>query len=401
MVATANATPVNVLMVEPATSYQEVRTYSGTIVAARSSQLGFERAGEVVEISVDAGDRILAGTPLAFLDTRNLEASRRELMARRAQAVASLNEMLAGPRTETIAAAEASADNLRAQLDLAQQVSERRQNLFEEGVISREELDEAIAEVTALQASLRESMVQVDELRAGTRPEQIDAQNARIQELDANLARLNIDLDKSVLKAPFAGTIAARLIDEGTVVTAGQPIVELVENTNLEARIGVPILTASRLQIGQTQSLKIGQTDYSATVTAILPTLDSDTRTVTIVLALDASATADVAPGQVAQIELAETIELAGFWIPTTALIGGENGLWSCYVLSDSTGTNLSNETPGQQSVFAVSQQDVEVIYSESDRVLVRGTLSEGDRVIVDGNHRLVPGQLVYPVQDS
>ena len=66
-------------------------------------------------------------------------------------------------------------------------------------------------------------------------------------QLQARLAGLDIDLDKKRPEAPFAGTVAARTSDEGTVVSAGQTILRLVENDRLQARIGVPqqVSTAS------------------------------------------------------------------------------------------------------------------------------------------------------------
>jgi pyruvate/2-oxoglutarate dehydrogenase complex dihydrolipoamide acyltransferase (E2) component len=56
-------------------------------------------------------------------------------------------------------------------------------------------------------------------------------------------------LEKSVLKAPFAGTVAARLMDEGTVIMAGQTVLRLVEDTHLEARVGVPPHVAAHCQL--------------------------------------------------------------------------------------------------------------------------------------------------------
>jgi multidrug efflux pump subunit AcrA (membrane-fusion protein) len=87
-------------------------------------------------------------------------------------------------------------------------------------------------------------------------------------------------------------------------------------------------------------------------------------------------------------LELAQTIAVSGYWLPTTALVRGVRGLWSCYVLG----------TSEQNDAFRVERRDVEVLHTESDRVLVRGTLQSGDRVVMSGTHRLVSEQLVRPV---
>ena len=50
---------------------------------------------------------------------------------------------------------------------------------------------------------------------------------------------------------------------------------------------------------------------------------------------------------------------------------------------------------------FRVERREIEVLQTESERVFVRGTLQNSDQVIVNGNDRLVTGQLVRPVDTS
>ncbi len=386
--------PVETIKVNLVESYQVERTYTGTIVPRRSSSLGFERAGKLVNLTVDVGERVKVGTPLAFLDTKNLKAKQLELLAERKQVNAHFKELQAGSRSETIAAARSTVKSLHSQLGLARTKSQRRQELYTSGAISREQLDEATTEVKTLQARLNEAQSQLDELLTGTRPEKIEAQQALLQQLDAKLASLEIELEQSTLKAPFTGTIADRLVDEGTVVSAGQTIFTLVEASALEAHIGVPVSTATQIPLGSNQQLQIGSRTYQAKVLSTLPQLDSATRTLTVVLGLERAAASEVRAGQIARLKLSETIADSGYWLPTTALVRGVRGLWSCHVLGKSE--IVANE-PSQ--AFRVEQREVEVLQTKSDRVFVRGTLLSGDQVIVSGNHRLVTGQLVRPIE--
>ncbi|MDJ0897269.1 MAG: efflux RND transporter periplasmic adaptor subunit [Xenococcus sp. MO_188.B8] len=387
--------PVETIKVNPVDSYQRSRFYTGSAVARYTSQLGFERSGQLVRINVDEGDQVTTGTPLAYLDTSNLKVQQQELLAQRAQAVAQLKEMQAGPRAETIAAAQASVRNLQSQLELAEKKRSRRESLLQQGAISREQLDEVVSETSVLQARLDEAQSQLDELQAGTRPERIEAQVASIKQLDASLANLEVELAKSILKAPFAGTISARKADEGTVISPGQSVMSLVGN-EIEVHIGMPVSTAERIQLGSTWPLQIGAQTYQARVSSLLPVLDSSTRTVTVVLTLDNLVTKAVSPGQVARLKLVEQIPTSGFWLPTTALVQGGRGLWSCYVL----GEPAQSESIASEAInfFHIQRRDVEILQTESDRVLVRGTIQPGDQVIVNGTHRLVPGQLVRPM---
>lgn len=387
--------PVETISIQSVNSFQTSRTYTGQVVARRTSELGFERSGALAAITVDEGDRVAAATPLASLDTSNLKAEQQELLAQRAEAVAQLQEMLAGPRAETIEAARATVRDLEAQLALARKKHTRREGLYREGAISLEQLDEVSYEENILQARLDEAQSQLDELLAGTRHEQIAAQKALIEQLDARIANLKVDLAKSVLRAPFPGTIAARLVDEGTVIAVGQSILRLVEDASLEAHIGIPVPAASELEPGQVESLQIGSGMYSAQITAILPELDSNTRTLTAVLSLEPAATQKVAPGQVVRLQLTETVPTAGYWLPTSALVQGVRGLWSCYTLAELPETATVATTP--ENYYRVERQDVEVLHTEGDRVLVRGTLQDGDQVVISGPHRLAPGQLAQP----
>ena len=382
--------PVETTIIKPVKSYQVFRTYTGTIVSRRSSALSFELAGKLTNIIVDEGDRVESAIALAFLDTSTLKIKQRELLAQRKQMVAQLKEMQAGTRGETIAAARASVRQLKTELELAHQKSDRRKKLYTEGAISQEQRDEAVNEVATVQARVDREQSQLDELLAGTRSERIEAQQALIEQQDIKIANLELELEKSVLKAPFTGRISARLVDEGTVVEAGQSIFRLVEDRNLEAHIGVPVTTASQIRIGETLPLQIGRKSYQAKVSSILPELDPNTRTLTIILRLKQGAVTEVFSGQVARLQLTETINTSGYWLPTTALVEGQRGLWSCYVLGKREDIASENK-----SVFQVEQKTIEILYTQSDRNLVRGTLQPNNQVIIDGIHRLVPGQLV------
>ncbi len=103
-----------------------------------------------------------------------------------------------------------------------------------------------------------------------------------------------------------------------------------------------------------------------------------------------------VRAGQVARLKLSEKIAASGYWLTTTALVRGVRGLWSCYVLG-----KPENVVHDPNKAFPIEQREIEVLQTESERVFVRGTLQNIDQVIVNGNHRLVTGQLVRPVDTS
>lgn len=378
----AQPLPVKTTKIQLAKNYQTTQSYTGEVVAKRTSEIGFERSGKLVEILVDEGDRVRKGAILAKLDTANLQAQRQSLVAQKAQAEARLVELKNGARREQIAAAKASVRDLERQLKLEELKTRRRKYLYEQGAISREQFDEVAFNSQALSERLNNARSGLEELLNGTRYEQKAAQKAAVDQLSAETTNLDITIAKSTLKAPFSGTIGLRSADEGTVIEAGKSVVRLVEDSQPEVKIGVPINVARKLTPGTQEKLEIGGKTYSARVKSILPEVDTATRTRTVILQLES--TAKVSPKEIARFKIAQTVATEGYWLPITALIKGDRGLWSCYAVVDEKDGNSK-----------VERRLLEVLETNGKRVLVRGTIQAGDTIVTEGTQRLVPGQLV------
>lgn len=378
-----NILPVKTTEIAPVDAYSTTQAYTGEVTALRTSEVGFERGGKLVEVFVEEGDRVSAGASLAKLDTANLAAQLEGLIAQKQQAQAVLAELKNGARSEQITAAEANVKDLRQQLELEKLKSSRREYLYDEGAIAREELDEIAFNQRALKERLANAKSNLNELQNGTRIEQITAQQAAVDRLNAEIEDLNITIAKSTLESPFDAIVSARNLDEGTVVEPGTSIVRLVENSSPEVKIGVPIPVASRMQPGSDRQITIGGQEYDAIVSSVLPEVNTATRTRTVVLKLSPTAAIEVSPKQIARLKVTQTNNTDGYWLPITALVKSDRGLWSCYALVTEDGESKAE------------RRYLELLETQDDRVLVRGTIQPGDEIITDGTHRLVPGQLV------
>lgn len=376
---TTRPIPVKTLPAKRQSTYLRTRHYTGTLVAARQSRLSFERSGRVLRMLVDEGARVHADQPLAELDRRHLSAERRAVVARLDEATALLEELVAGPRKERIASARALVRSLAAQRDSAEQNLQRRQALVETRAVSREEYDEMLYEYRSAAAQVDASQKELDELLAGTRKEQVAAQRARVEQLRAELADVDHDLEDSTLRAPYAGVIAERVLDEGAIVSPGQVVFRVLDAAAPELWVGLPGGVAQRLSLGATMPARVASESAVATVRSLRPEIDPTTRTRTVVLTVATSA----APGQIARVAVQEEVAGDGFWAPTAALTPRERGLWAVYVAE------------GEGPLRTVAIRDVEVIHSEASRSFVRGSLAEGDAILAAGAHRVVEGQQV------
>jgi RND family efflux transporter MFP subunit len=240
-----------------------------------------------------------------------------------------------------------------------------------------------------MQARLEAARYAYEELATGTRQEKIDAARAMVEQLDAAIRLNDHELDDCSLKAPFAGVVSDRFVDEGAVVEPGAPIVRVIESDRLEAWVGVPVDLAAGLQVGQEKQIVVDGSHHTVRIAALLPEVDLATRTRRVVLSVSGASARTLVPGQVVRLETEVETAADGFWLPTAALTRGERGLWSCFAVEPH---------PEGTTEHRVEPRTVEVLHAIKDRAFVRGTLSAGDLVIASGTHRVVAGQAVQPV---
>jgi RND family efflux transporter MFP subunit len=323
--------PVETISAVPEPGYAVQRQFVGRIEARRQSRVGFELGGLVTKLLVDEGELVEPGQIIGHLDTARLAVQLEQLEGRRVE--------------------------LQANIGLARATRIRQERLTSKGHVSQQRYDEA----------------RFDE----------QGQLGRLQQVDAQIASIRLDMDKSALKAPFGAIVARRFADEGVVIAAGEPVFDLLERANPEVRIGLAGGVVDDIAVGQEHELLVRGRRVPATVRAILPVRDRNTRSVDVALTLHVPLNG-IRPGDLARLEITRRVDAPGFWLPLTALTESSRGLWAVYVANGSDG-----------AMGIIERRELEILHQETDWVFVRGTLARDDRVVVAGIHRLVPGQSV------
>ncbi|KAA1258670.1 Multidrug resistance protein MdtA precursor [Rubripirellula obstinata] len=379
--------------------------YRGLVVPRRESSLSFRRSGPVENVMVDAGDALKAGDTIAVLDTSDLIAQADLADSEQRVAKAQFDEAIAGPRKQTIAAAEARVEQLEAQLIASRNRLNRRQRLVKARAASIEELQDEQQATDRLTAATNEAESQLQELIEGTRSEQIQAAKARLDMSAASRRLIDVQLSDSRIVAPFDCVITERLIDEGSVVGPNQAVVSIAEQPPLEANFGVPASTASTLNIGDEVQISVGKNGdrrQSGTVVRMQPRVDPITRTREMVVEFDTDEISLI--GQPATLwlsadrlrdrqALASTVKKdteANFWIPSGSLVRGVRGLWAIYAARPDETNASSGATKGFDAT--VSLLDAKIIKTAGPMSLVTVSLSADDWIITDGVHRVAPG---------
>lgn len=326
---------VEVIKLVPESAYLQQQLAYGRVESANLSNLGFELAGKVDQILVDEGDTIVAGQLIAKLDTQRLDASMKEL--------------------------DAALQRAKADQRLAQQSRDRVAELVKQKLESSQRLDE-VDESAMVAAAL-------------------------VEQTQARINTLLVELDKSALRASFDGTIVSRPVDPGTVVAAGQPILLVQQTSDFDARIALTSEQAQQLKIGQRQTLIANGNTLSGVVKSIANTRQLNTRTIDVIFTLMPT-DSKIFPGDLIALTYRTEVNEPGVWVPKQALASGIRGLWTLFTVPGK----------GQQ---VVSSRSVEVLYSGETHSYVRGALDASDWMIISGVQRLVPGQQVQAVESN
>ena len=210
--------------------------------------------GRLQEVLVSESEFVTAGQAVARMDTQPLEAQRLQAEAQLQQAVsavASARSQLAQRESEK-AAAVAMVAQRQAELTAARKRAARITELASRGVASAQEADDARAAVDSANAALSAARAQVAATEAAITTAQslISSAESAVDAARAAVARIQVDIDDSVLKAPRAGRVQFIVARPGEVVGAGGRVLNLVDLGDVYMTFFLPTEAVGRLAIG-------------------------------------------------------------------------------------------------------------------------------------------------------
>lgn len=292
--------------------FESTLTFNGTLLADKSVDIKSELRGKIERIAFTDGQQVQAGDLIVTIESGELGA---EL------------------------------ESVREQLELARTNAERLQSLFESGSVTASERDDAVSRREVLRAEER---------------------------------RLTVRLAKTRIKAPFAGTLGLRQVSPGDLIEADTLITTLQTLRQLKVDFSVPERFRNNVEPGERLTLTVaGQPQqFEATVRAISPRVDVNTRTLTV--------RADVAnpdrrllPGNYARVELVSRND-AALVVPTVAVLQSLEAV-SVFTVEDGVAVRRVVETGTR------TPAQVEILHG----------LAPGDEVITSGIQSVREGQPV------
>jgi membrane fusion protein, multidrug efflux system len=307
---------------------------SGNLVTLpnRDAKLAALVPGRIQAVYVTEGDRVAVGQMLARLDPASYSDQLRQ--------------------------AEAAVAQAKANLENARLSAERNEGLLSRGIAARKDVEDARTQVSVDEGALKQA--------------------------EAAESAARTQLARTILRAPFAGTVVHRFLAFGEQVdgTGSQPIVEVADTGTLELLATAPASSLPEVRVGedfsfQTESLP-GAT-LKARVIAVLPAVDPATNNGTLRIRIENRAHA-LKLGTFVSVELPLKQQVQHLVLPRQAIYPDESGQPHIYRLT------------GDQAESVPVQLGIQT----KDQVEVLSGVREGERVILTGGYGLADKAKVH-----
>jgi membrane fusion protein (multidrug efflux system) len=307
------AVQVSVMKVEPG-PVKDVLVLPGETEAWHDVRVAADTAGLVEWIGPREGDLVKKGELIAKID---------------------------------VSALKAALDKAEAEAKLAEELYQRRVKLFDQKIITEEDLDRS-------------------------RTERILAQG--------NLRQIQVEYDRGFVRAPISGLVNSLYVDEGEFIDRGKPMADLVNVDRIEINVNVPELDVRYLEVGQTAGVRIDafpERQLMGKVDFVAYKADPATKTFHVKVLID-NADHIIRPGMIARVAFLRRVIPDALAAPLFSLVdkGGER-----LVFVEKDGV--------------VQARTVSIGVIEGDRVQITKGLNAGDNLIVAGQTEVEEGMRV------
>ncbi len=351
----------------------------GTLEARSQADLYAKTAGQIVQVLVDTGDRVGQGQVLARIDA----AEQREQIDQLAAAV----EM-----------ARATLAQRRAAQEIAHGNAARTQSLYEQQLVALQQQEAAQAELKGAEA-------------------QVQVARAAVEQAQANLSAGRVELEQTLIRAPFSGSVGKRHLDLGAFAAGDQPVFTLIDVSTIETTLPLSEKDAARVRVGQPAVVTVEAlrgAEFQGRVARIASLFDPRTNTAEAEVEI-ANPDGRLKPGMFASVAVALSTAPDALLVPRAALVeeeratyvftveraaprpegaGGRNGG------NDRNGGDRAAGAPGAGGPsWAAKRVQVEVLGTGGGGgrplAAVEGTLRKGQPVITLGQQELRDGSPV------
>jgi multidrug efflux system membrane fusion protein len=385
------AVPVGVALAEQKSVPVQVAAV-GNVQAVTTVGIKSQVAGQVMRVHFAEGREVKRGDLLFTIDPRPFEATLQQAQANVGKDQAQLKQMEAalGQRQAEITQAQANLERDQAQWEMARTQEGRYKDLVQKELVAREQYDQVRTTFAAVSATVQADRAALANAQAAVRAAEAQMENARaaIKSDEALVEMAKLNLNYTQIRSPMDGRTGNLLVQTGNVVKSNEdnPMVVIAQVNPIYVSFSVPEVHLDAIKTYRAAGpLKVeaipGDTrrPVEGVVTFVNNSVDASTGTIQLKAMFQNTASA-LWPGQFVDVVLRLTTETAVV-VPTQAVQAGQQGPFVFVVKPDLTVESRAVKTGRRLAREMVIEQG----------------LKAGERIVTDGQLRLVPGARVEP----
>lgn len=254
----------------------------GYIIPEQQILVSPQVSGRVIELNFDAGQRVEKNFILAVLDNTEYQAEFDRIQASLDSARHNLAELEEGNRPDE--KAQAKAELAEAQTNVAQAARDfqRKKDLMEKKIVSREEFEAAESQFQALTKRVEKLAAGSRLIDEGVRSERKRIAKSQVQQIEAELRRARWRLDNTIITAPISGTVLKKNAELGNLVNpvafnGSYSLCDLADLSKLEVDLSIQERDVSRVFKGQRCKVRVEaypKRVYDGVVSRLMPIAD-------------------------------------------------------------------------------------------------------------------------------
>lgn len=372
-----------------------VLSAGGYIVAHHKINVNSKVTGRVKWIGVEKGDKVKEDQVLVRLEDDEFRAQYDQARGAVENARAYYEELQHGSRPEEVQQAQHNLDEARATAANDKSTLDRTRELYGQGVVSKQSLDDATAKYESDQQRMN-SLNQAFALsKLGPRAEEIARAKGALLQAEGQAAYAKSLLNATVIRAPVTGTILERKVEKGELLTAqfastaeGGPqgsVVALADLNDLQVELDIAQNDFSRLKPHQKGIVTVDafpNLKWEGEIAEMSPEANRQKATVQVKVHIQ-NPDEHLRPDMNATVKFLADDNKNGNQAPAGAIVPA----------------NAVRDRDGKKVVFLVLNgkvvmKQVKILSQRSDGYLVDGPIN-GENVITSGPENLKDGQSV------
>ena len=368
---TENYTPVEVDNAE-ISNIENVVNINGKVAAKEEVSIIPKAMGTVTKVNVDLGDNVEVGTVLFNIEQQDIA-----LTVDQASNGVDLAQKSVAQAENGLETARTNYELNKEKIENAQLNLERTRALYEEGAVSKAQLEQA--ELSASDKNLDVLLSQVTQAEIGYQQSQNQLKQAQISYEQA----VN-GLSNTVVEAPMKGVVSSLNVKQGQIVGSGQVAATIVDMDTVYVQISVVENVVNKIKEGQEAEISVPAVFdgyIKSTIGYISPTADPMNKLYTVRLYLD-NKEYGIRPGMTGSVKLSLDSVDEAIVIKSDAVLD-KDGKKVVYIVEND---------------MAV-EKEVETGLDTGELVEIISGINQGDSVIIEGQHYVSDGARVKVVR--